>query len=105
LTTFYLQHIFITTCHLIAGRFQPSGQQIEVTITTVQSLKVTQINQGKDTFNKLDEAGSHLQKRRVIPSGENLNQAHSHSDRPAARRGQIIDIVIWPLLQLLVKDY
>jgi hypothetical protein len=62
-------------------------------MTTVKSRKVTKISQGKGTFNELDVACSLLQKKRLTPSRENLDQAHHQADKPAARRGRLIDIL------------
>lgn len=74
------------------------GSKSKAAMTTIESRiksrKVTQIVQGKGTFNDLDAAGSLLQKKRLVPSRENLDQAHKGSDKPSARRGQLIDILV-----------
>lgn len=63
-------------------------------MTTIETRKVNRIEQGKGAFNKLSETGSLLGKHKVTPSRKNLDHAHGKSQKPAARRGQIIDVLV-----------
>ncbi|MFK7864937.1 MAG: hypothetical protein AB8B95_12020 [Pseudohongiellaceae bacterium] len=63
-------------------------------MTTIATRKVNRIDRGKETFGKLDENAPLLSKHKVTPSRENLDHAHSKSQKPAARRGQIIDVLV-----------
>lgn len=63
-------------------------------MTTIKSRRVNPVAQGKGAFNELSAAGSMLHKQRISPCRENLDNAHQNADKPAARRGQLIDILV-----------
>lgn len=63
-------------------------------MTAISTRKVTRMDQSKGATNELSETGSLLSKHKVAPSKRHLDHAHGKSQKPAPRRGQIIDVLV-----------
>jgi hypothetical protein len=63
-------------------------------MVSVEDRRVNPVQPSKSTINGLDNAGALLAKKKVTPSKDNLKHAHRGSDKPQARLGQLIDILV-----------
>lgn len=63
-------------------------------MVSIEDRKVMPVQPSKSTVNGLDNASALLSKKRVIPSKDSLKHAHKGSDKPSARLGQLIDILV-----------
>ena len=63
-------------------------------VVSIEDRKVNPIQPSKSALNGLDNASALLPKKKVTPSKDSLKHAHKESDKPAARLGQLIDILV-----------
>ena len=63
-------------------------------MTAIEDRKIKPVQPSKTTVNSLDDACALFQKQKVKPSKNSIKHAHEKSDKPTARLGQIIDILV-----------
>jgi hypothetical protein len=63
-------------------------------MVSIVDRKVTEVQPSKSTVNGLDNASTLLPKKKVTPSKDHLKHAHTDTDKPKARLGQLIDILV-----------
>jgi hypothetical protein len=63
-------------------------------MVSIEDRKVNPTQPSNSTLNRLDNASALLSKQKITPSKQKLKHAHKDPDKPPARLGQLIDILV-----------